>query len=744
MEEKKDQTTPEVKDPKENVVEENFQVTSKNENSNVNDEVTPTGDMKEIEPDIEKTTEVDDKTDALKENPVVDETRELDAEVVETPVAEVKEEPIDELKEKPKTKAKKEPKPKGDEKPKSKVKKDVKVEDTKAVLESKEDDKISVSDENTYSLEDDVDDSDDDVVEESHAIDTEAYESFSLDQLKDEAVRLLQEEEDIQKIRPAVLKLHELHGRLVLEERSKIEDKEEDEEISQDSINQIDKKEAEFDAVWNLFKEKRKEFFNHLEEEKEHNFNSKTALLEDLKNLLESEEPLKKTFDEFKNIQEKWREIGMVPKDKNNELWLNYNHYVGLFLEKVNMYHELRDLDKKKNMEIKVQLCEKAEALILDKSPHDSFKKLQDLHRQWKETGPVPQEQSDELWERFKAASEKIRESRIGYYEDMKKKQEANLEAKIALVEKAKMLASAELNTIKDWNAKTKEINELFQLWRSIGRAPKENNDKIWIEFKGILDAFFVVRKEYFSEIKQEYDDNYNKKLNICMQAEAVKESTEWNKTSNELKRMQADWKKIGPVARAKSDIIWKRFRSACDYFFDRKNEYFKNLSKNETENLEKKQALLEEFSKFEFGEDKKQNLDAINNFQRQWVEIGRVPFEKKDEIQQQWRKKVDETLEKLKISRFESDNKRFKERIENLADSKGGQNELRDELRRLTGKIKKIEQDVILWENNLGFFSSSKNADILLKEYHDKIDAAKVDIKVMKEKQKFLENQIQ
>jgi len=717
MEEKKDQTAPEEKDIKKEISDENFQVTSENENSNSNEEESSVLKEENVTPEVENQDQPEPKAEENTETPEADPEKTPD--VKEEPVPEIEAEEEENL-EKP-------------EKPAVEVK--------EPVAETNPDIQEKKSDESTYSLGEDVDDDDD---EDDDTIDTSAYESFSIDQVKDEAVRLLQEEEDIQKMRPAIIKLHELHGRLIVEARNAIGEKDEEEdEIQKDALKEIDKKESDFDAIWNLFKEKRKEHFSQLEQEREDNYSKKLALLEELKNLIETEEPLKKTFDEFKNIQEKWREIGMVPKEKNNELWLNYNHYVGLFLEKVNMYHELRDLDKKKNMEIKVELCEKAEALILDKSPHESFKKLQDLHRQWKETGPVPQENSDELWERFKAASEKIREARIGYYEEMNKKQEANLEAKTALVEKARIIASSELNSVKDWNAKTKEINELFQLWRSIGRAPKEHNDKIWTEFKGILDAFFAARKEYFGEIKQEYDDNYNKKLNICMQAEAVKESTEWNKTASELKRLQADWKKIGPVPRAKSDAIWKRFRAACDYFFERKGSHFKDLKKNEAENLENKKTLIEEFKKHEFGDDKKANLDAIHDYQRRWFDIGRVPFEKKDEIQKEWRTIVDETLEKLKISRFESDNKQFKQRVEQLSESKGGQNELRDELRRLRGKIKKLEQDVVLWENNLGFFSSSKNADILLKEYHDKIDKAKVDIKVMKEKEKFLSKQI-
>lgn len=603
---------------------------------------------------------------------------------------------------------------------------------------------VTTSDEGSYSLEDDANAHQelDDEAEVDVEEDLSRYDALTMEQIREEAMNLLSLDCDVVKVRPAILRLRELYRKHIEELRkSAIEIDEADENIQQDALAEIDQKENEFEAIWNLYREKRKDYSDRIEKEKEDNFNKKVALLEDLKNIIDSDEPLKKTFDEFKEIQEKWREIGMVAKEKNNELWLNYNHYVGKFLEKVNMYHELRDLDMKKNLEIKLQLCEKAEALILEKSLHESFKQLQDLHRLWKETGPIPQDQRESLWERFKNASEKIRESRIAFYKELDEKYAANLEAKKALISKVRTIASGEFNSINDWNKSTKEVNELYDIWRTLGPAPKQDNEQIWSEFKGILDVFFAARKEYFSTIRQEYEDNLNKKTDICVQAESIQDSTEWAKTANELKRLQAEWKKIGPVSRAKSDIVWKRFRAACDAFFNRKNEYFSNLSKTEKENLDAKMALIEEFKNHTFGEDKKENLEVIHAFQRRWIEIGRVPFEKKDEIHNEWRKLIDSTLDSLKISHFENDNQQFKEHVDSLAGNSQGNNELSDELRKLRTKISKLEQDIHLWENNVGFFGASKNAEVLLKEFYSKIEKAKVDLKVMREKQKYLEN---
>ncbi|PKP03621.1 MAG: hypothetical protein CVU11_07700 [Bacteroidetes bacterium HGW-Bacteroidetes-6] len=627
---------------------------------------------------------------------------------------------------------------------------EVVASETPVVVEEQPDvlseESVFASGESNYQLEDVIPEKPEDTDEhedELAPLDFSEYEKYDLEQLKDEALRLIQQAEDITVVRPAFLKLRELHNALVDVEQQRIGELPDDDEEALGFKEEIDKKSKEFGAIWGIFQEKRKEHFEDQARQMEENHEKKLALLEDLKKLIDSEEPLKNTFDEFKKIQESWREIGMVPKDKNNDLWLSYNHHVQLFLDKVKLNRELRDLDMKKNLEIKVELCEKAEELILEKSVHEAFKRLQDLHRIWKETGPVPGDVKDEIWDRFRNASEKIREIRIGHYEDLNKKFEANYEAKQALVEKARNIASAEFSTMKQWNSSTKEMNELFDLWRSIGPAPKEHNEKVWTDFKSILDAFYAARKEYFNTIRQELNENYNKKLNICLEAEALKDNSDWRKTSQDLIRLQNEWKKVGPVHKIKSDILWKRFRTACDDFFNRKKAYFENINAVESENMQKKLDLINELGQHTFSDNNKENLVAIHEFQRRWFDAGRVPIEKKDELQSTWNKKIDEILSQLKISRFETENVRFKERMDSISASDDGRDKMWQEVKRIRFNVSKMEQDVQLWENNMGFFASSKNADILLKEFKEKIEKAKVDIKVMKEKEKYLQNLI-
>ena len=557
--------------------------------------------------------------------------------------------------------------------------------------------------ENSYVLED-IDESaqDDDNIIEVQNDDFIKWNDYNLDEIKSEALNFIQNVDDLNLTGQALKKLRELHNTKLEIEYKKLSDLADNEPVSIEYKELLDKKAEEFNAIWGLYLEKRKEHFDNIAKQQEENYEKKLVLLDGLKKLIDEGEPLKNTFDEFKRIQEKWREIGMVPKEKSTDLWLNYNHHVQMFLDKVRVNRELRDLDMKKNIEIKVELCEKAEELIFEKSLLEAFKKLQELHRQWKETGPVPSDMRDEIWERFKKASEKIRDIRIAHYEELNKKFAANLEAKQALIEKAKNIASADISTMKDWNAATKEMNELFDLWRTIGPTPKENNDKIWAEFKEILDSFYADRKEFFNAIRSELNENYNKKLNICLEAEAVKESNDWRKTSNELIRLQNEWKKIGPVPKAKSDAIWKRFRAACDEFFERKKKYYENLSDVESENLQKKTDLINELGNYTFTEDNKENLNLIHEFQRRWFEIGRVPIAKKTNSVE-WQKVVDQTLDKLKISKFESENTRYKSEWI-YAKMSDGNDKMWAELKKLRFNISKLEQDVQLWENNLAF----------------------------------------
>lgn len=570
------------------------------------------------------------------------------------------------------------------------------------------------------------------------------YETYDLNQINDEA-RLLLQNEDIAFLKTAFSKLKSIQEEKYSAslEALGVKTPAEGEENTEPGEEQVklQRLNEEFQIYAREYSKKRKEFKELQEKELEDNYNKKVELLDALKKLIESNEPLKKMFDEFNSIKELWKKIGNVPKTKNNDLWLNYNHYVELFLGKVSQEKELRELDYKKNLETKIELCEKAESLLIEKSILNSFKQLQELHQLWKETGPVPVEHKDTIWERFHAASEKIKEMRMNYYSELSEKQNNNHEAKKAILEKMRMIATSEIVNAQEWTEKTNEVNELFKIWKTIGPAPKEVNDQIWNDFKGLVDAFYAGKNEFFGQLKQEYQENYNKKVNICIQAEALQNSTEWKKTSEQLKKLQEEWKSVGPVQKNASEALWKRFRKACDAFFHTKEQFFANIDTVEAENLAKKKEILAELDAHAFGEDKAANLEAIKDFQRRWFETGRVPIKEKDSINAEFKKKIDAVFENLKLSRMTADQNNFKEHFEKVSENANGQGEIIRELKFIQQKMAKLEENIRLWENNISFFNNSKNADLLLKEFVDKIEKSKVELRVLHEKQNYLRN---
>ena len=494
-----------------------------------------------------------------------------------------------------------------------------------------------------------------------------------------------------------------------------------------------------FNAALSIYKTKKFHFNEEQEKQKQINLTLKLKILEDLKLLIESEEELKKTYDAFKILQEKWKEIGLVPKSEINNLWQNYNFLVEKFFDKVKINKELKDLDLKKNLEAKIDLCEKTEELLLESSSINAFRQLQQYHELWREIGPVPQDKKDEIWERFRIATEKINLGRQDYYNQIKEEQEKNIELKETLCVKAEQLSEKVLNSAKEFQDDTDIINELLKEWKTIGPAPKKQNDKLWERFKSAIDTFFLNKKEFFGKLKDDQINNYNQKLNLCLQAEAVKESQEWKRTTEELIRLQHEWKKIGPVPKKYSDKIWKRFRAACDAFFNAKSEFFSNVDSKEEENLNLKKTIIQELKDYPFGEDKNENLRIIKDFQRKWMEIGHVPIKVKNEIHNEFREVVNQNLDKLKISDIEKNTINFKTKFENIVHNPGSNQVIYKEKTHLVTKISALKNDIKLWENNIGFFANSKNADVLKQEILSKIEKAKQDIALLEEKLKIL-----
>ncbi|HOP12471.1 MAG TPA: DUF349 domain-containing protein [Lentimicrobium sp.] len=470
------------------------------------------------------------------------------------------------------------------------------------------------------------------------------------------------------------------------------------------------------------------------------NLEAKNHILEELKVLISSEETLKKTYDEFKVLQERWKAIGMVPKTEVNTLWQNYHFLVEKFFDKVKINKELKDLDLKKNLEAKIHLCEKAEELLLESSIIKSFKQLQQYHEEWKEIGPVPQDKKDELWERFRSATDKINERRREYYNQMQEGLEQNFAAKNILCEKAEQVISTEPDSIKGWQDSTNQITELLQVWKTIGPAPKKQNNEIWARFKGSLDAFFNAKKEFYNKLKEQQMHNYNLKIDLCVQAEALRSNTDWRNTTRELINLQNEWKKIGPVPRKQSDRIWKRFRAACDEFFASKSEYFKNVSGHEEENLKLKLELIEKVKVFEIGDNRNEAVETLKDFQRQWMEIGHVPIKEKEKLQTEFRTLINKHFEKLKMESISMGALNYKSRIERMAkDAPDAGRVISKERNFVQGKIQQLQEDIKLWENNIGFFANSKTANLLKQEFEKKIEKAREELQMLETKLKML-----
>ncbi|MCB0804566.1 MAG: DUF349 domain-containing protein [Bacteroidales bacterium] len=604
----------------------------------------------------------------------------------------------------------------------------------------------NVSDSTSKDLDHEDDDEDDEDDDESEDEDDDTtrvdYNQFSRKELVDLLEQTVQEGEvdaiknKVALIKVAFLKLNKEEQEKRFESYLQEGGEEESYEAPQDDT------EVRFNAAFSIYKDKKSKWMEHQEELKQKNLETKKLILEELKALIESEESLKTTYDEFRTLQEKWKEAGMVPKSEVNNLWQSYHFYVEKFFDKVKINKELRDLDLKKNLETKIELCESAEELLLETSIIKSFKKLQDLHRQWKETGPVPADKKDEIWDRFKDATDKINQRRREHYNKIKEDQKNNLLAKTALCEKAEEILSFENLTIKDWQENTDKISELLKVWKTIGPAPRVNNDEIWDRFKTSLDTFFAGKKEFFQGIKEEQMNNYNMKLDLCSQAEALKTSTDWRNTTQDLINLQKEWKQIGPVPKRHSDKIWKRFRAACDEFFNSKSAFFANIKTHEAENLKKKEDLITQVEAFEFGSDKSKNLELLKDFQRQWTDIGHVPFKEKDRVQSAFRNAINKQLDKLNINKAEMQTVNYKQRIENLKDRPNSGRIIHNERNFLIGKRKQLEDDIKLWENNMGFLASSKKADLLKEEFEKKIEKVKTEIEVLTEKIKFLERE--
>ncbi|MGM9735036.1 MAG: DUF349 domain-containing protein [Candidatus Cryptobacteroides sp.] len=472
-----------------------------------------------------------------------------------------------------------------------------------------------------------------------------------------------------------------------------------------------------FKDLYNKYRKERAEYNRQLEKEREENLVLKQAVIDDLKALLDKQEDVNATFPEFREIQNRWRAVGPVPAQNYRNLNETYQLYVEQFYDMVKINRELRDLDFKKNLEVKEKFCLEAEALAENPNVVEAFKELQKLHEQWKEYGPVAKEYREQIWDRFKAATSVINKKYQAHFEAQKEQQAENLVKKTALCEKVEEIADREVTESNQWNSFSKEIEEIQKEWKTIGFASKKDNQKIYDRFRAACDKFYGRKRDFYTEYKDSINANLEKKIALCVEAEQLKTSTDWKKTTDRFINLQKQWKEIGAVPRKKSDQLWKRFRAACDEFFAERD---KNV-KPENDfygNLKAKQRLLEEIAAYTLTGDKAADLEAMQDFAARWQQIGFVPFKEKDRIAQAYKDAMQE-----KFPGMSSKSQRR---------TRGGAREPRSEKDRLIQKYNALEQDIVTYENNIGFFAMSKNAEPLIRQMQERIAHAKAELNAL------------
>jgi hypothetical protein len=601
---------------------------------------------------------------------------------------------------------------------------------------SKEDTSDALSEDTTDALsEDTTDESASETEEKADTHDPDEYSSLDREALIN-SLRQLLKEKPAGNIKEQVDSIRNVFDKA----SSEIEDKArkvfvESGEPIELFIHQPDELQKQFSALLFEYRSKRDNERQSQEQIKEKNLEAKYEVIEGIKDLLNRQESLNDTFQEFRDLQQKWRDIGPVPQNKLHDLWETFHLHVENFYNYIKINNELRDLDLKKNYELKLELCEKAEALMLEPSPVKAFKSLQNLHDLWREVGPVPRDKKEEIWDRFKATTAKINQRQQEHFESLKNQLKKNLEAKTELCEKAESLLEKELTSPKEWEEKSKQLIDLQQLWKTIGFAPKKENNLVYERFRKACDAFFNNKRDFFKSYKEDQQNNLQLKTELCIQAEAMKDSQDWKKATDEYIRIQKKWKEIGPVPRKQSDVVWKRFREACDYFFNRKKDFFSNIDEAQDNNLKSKEAIIAELNAFELKEDSEQCFEALQEFQRRWSDIGFVPIKEKDRVNQEFRNLINQKFDHLNLNEVDKNLQKFRNKLENWKTSEQFNEKIGQERNKVIIKLKQLENDIVLWENNIGFFAKSKNSDALVRDFQHKIESGKRNISLLNKK---------
>ena len=495
--------------------------------------------------------------------------------------------------------------------------------------------------------------------------------------------------------------------------------------------------EGKIKALLTVYKEKRAAILAEEERVKAANYALKLQLLDQLKALSESQEDFNKQYSAFKDIQQRWKEIKLVPQEYANELWRSYQAYSEHFYDLIKINNQMREYDFKKNLELKTALCEAVERLATEPDVLSAFHQLQKMHQQWREIGPVAKELREELWARFKAASIVVNRRHQAHFEKMKEAEVANLKAKTAICEEVEAIDCAALKSVKDWDEKSKEVVAAQEKWRTIGYAPKKHNQKIFDRFRKACDLFFEQKGVFFKQFKAEAQKNLEAKRALCEQAEALKDSTDWKATSEKLIALQKEWKTTGgPMNRKRIDALWKRFNAACDYFFDQKKKSLAPQKAVEESNLAAKKALIEQINQLDEQLEPNEATAKLKAFMTEWNQIGFVPLRDKDKIQKAYREALDKQFDRLKVDQNDRKIQAFRTNLSEMNSGEKGKNRLFNERDKLLRQYERMKNELHTYENNIGFLSiSSKGGGGLLKDLERKIESLKADMALIVKK---------
>jgi flagellin-specific chaperone FliS len=571
--------------------------------------------------------------------------------------------------------------------------------------------------------------------EEEHHLD---YSNYSKKQLV-QVLESLLKEDDFSQVGRILKEIKKPFDELTHQERKEAYDKYIEDADEKDGFEyREDELDRRFNEAYNKLRDRKNEYYNSLETRKEQNLNTKLEILEKLRELVDSEET-GASIKDLKELQVQWKAVGPVPSSQLKSLWANYNALLDRFYDNRSIYFELKELDRKKNFDLKIELCEKAELLTEQENIREVIKHLNELHEEFKHIGPVPQDDQEAVWERFKAASDKIYSKRKDYYEQLKEELKVNQAGKEALVEKVLQFADFDSEKISDWNNKTKEIIAIQKEWEAIGSLPKEKAKKINKQFWSSFKGFFNKKGLFFKKIEEVRKENLKLKQELVDKADALKDSDDFRNISEELKNLQKRWKEIGPVPEKYRNEIFLKFKKACDHFFNRRRANNEVAEKEYEVNLKAKQALCDEMEKMVKSE--KVDIERVKSIEAEWAQIGYVPRSNIKSIQKRYTEVIEKITGMMDLSEQEVQKLRFKAQFNNMNFGPGSERLIQKKEGALRRQITNLENDVNLWKNNIDFFAASKNADKLKKDFQVKIDKANEQLQSLKDQLKMLNN---